>query len=372
MPRFYGLTNNDAKEDWPKNYAEIHAITHYLFAKSTPPADFVDPPAKTDPAKGKELFLQKGCLACHQHRPYASRPRSSRPTARSANPDYKPRRRAARPTIPRISRASVQRLRHGGFRPEPVEHRGQVPVASRKASSGWPTGSSAPEKYHPKSLMPNLQLSSQDAADIASWIISVPGEWPVKVEVPGVDPRRSRTPSTSWSSSTCPRAAASRRPTARSSPCRSSEIDEFVARNCKLDEKLLYLGERTISRLGCFGCHTIPGFENAKPIGTALNDWGIKSPARLDYGHIREYLDRPARRRRRAPATAPIRFYQEKVTHETRMGFLFQKLHRPRSYDYLKKSEKYKPWDDRLRMPQFAWANDPAAIEEVMTLRARA
>ena len=53
--------------------------------------------------------------------------------------------------------------------------------------------------------------------------------------------------------------------------------------------------------------------------------------------------------------------------HESRMGFLYQKLHRPRSYDYLKKSEKYKTWDDRLRMPQFAWANDPAAVEEVMT-----
>ena len=49
------------------------------------------------------------------------------------------------------------------------------------------------------------------------------------------------------------------------------------------------------------------------------------------------------------------------------MGFLYQKLHRPRSYDYKKKSEKYKTWDDRLRMPQFAWANDPKAIEEVMT-----
>ena len=49
------------------------------------------------------------------------------------------------------------------------------------------------------------------------------------------------------------------------------------------------------------------------------------------------------------------------------MGFLYQKLHRPRSFDYLKKNEKYKAWDDRLRMPQFAWANDPAAIEEVMT-----
>ena len=145
-----------------------------------------------------------------------------------------------------------------------------------------------------------------------------------------------------------------------------SEVDDLVANKLKLDEKLLYLGEKTISRLGCFGCHTIPGFENAKPIGTALNDWGIKSPARLDYGHIGEYLtDQPPDEQGSRDGTDP--YYQEKVTHETRMGFLFQKLHRPRSYDYLKKSEKYKTWDDRLRMPQFAWANDPAAVEEVMT-----
>ena len=45
----------------------------------------------------------------------------------------------------------------------------------------------APERYHPKSLMPNLQLSPQDAADIASWILSVPGEWPVTIDVPAVD-----------------------------------------------------------------------------------------------------------------------------------------------------------------------------------------
>ena len=132
----------------------------------------------------------------------------------------------------------------------------------------------------------------------------------------------------------------------------------------------MYLGERTISRLGCFGCHTIPGFENAKPIGTALNDWGLKNPARLDFGHIREYL--PSSRVRRPEtdtgcATARRPSTRRSWPHETRMGFLFQKLHRPRSYDYLKKSEKYKPWDDRLRMPQFAWANDPAAVEEVMT-----
>ena len=145
-----------------------------------------------------------------------------------------------------------------------------------------------------------------------------------------------------------------------------SEVNKFVTEELKTEDKLLYLGEKSISRLGCFGCHAIPGFENAKPIGTALNDWGIKNPARLDYGHILEYLtDQETDEHGTRDGTDT--FYQEKIQHETRMGFLYQKLHRPRSYDYLKKSEKYKAWDDRLRMPQFAWANDPKAVEEVMT-----
>ncbi|MGD0042634.1 MAG: c-type cytochrome, partial [Isosphaeraceae bacterium] len=89
MPRFYGLTNNDSKDDLPKSHAEIHAIAHYLFARSTPPEDFVAPPAQTDAKRGKELFLQKGCLACHQHRPYEAS--SVQPADRkSINPDYKP------------------------------------------------------------------------------------------------------------------------------------------------------------------------------------------------------------------------------------------------------------------------------------------
>ena len=54
----------------------------------------------------------------------------------------------------------------------------------------------APEAYHPKSLMPNLQLSAQDAADIGAWLLSVSGEWPptdknwpVKVRVADVNSR---------------------------------------------------------------------------------------------------------------------------------------------------------------------------------------
>jgi hypothetical protein len=195
--------------------------------------------------------------------------------------------------------------------------------------------------------MPNLQLSWQDAADIATWIISVPGEWPETVDVPDVNSPEVRVGLDDlvklYKSKTEP----------------ISQVPEIVSAMTQ-EQKLMFLGEKTIGRLGCFGCHTIPGFENYKRIGTALNGWGIKGEAKLDFGHINEYLDD-----RRDDAIDD--YYNEKIRNHTRNGFLFEKLHRPRSYDYRKTKEDIKAWDDRLRMPQFTWANDPAAIEEVMT-----
>jgi cbb3-type cytochrome oxidase cytochrome c subunit len=222
----------------------------------------------------------------------------------------------------------------------------------------------APEAYHPKSLMPNLQLSAQDAADIAAWIISVPGEWPVTVEMPAVDSPEVKAGLDELVQLFVVKGGIKRDGKQVVVPL--SDVEEFVKTKLSRDEKLMYLGEKTISRLGCFGCHTIPGFETAKPIGTPLNGWGIKSPAKLDYAHIAEYLvDQPLGEHGVRDGTDE--YYQEKIAEHTRSGFLYQKLHRPRSYDYKKTSEDLKAWDDRLRMPQFAWANDPKAIEEVMT-----
>jgi cbb3-type cytochrome oxidase cytochrome c subunit len=362
MPRFYGLNNNGAAEDWPKNFAEIYAITHYLYAKSTPPADFTDPPAAADPAKGKDLFLQKGCLACHQHRPYAEK--DLQPAdKRSSNPAYKPD--ASLTFDPAMFPAAVQQNALADFGPNLSNMAAKFAGKPQglKWLSNW---IQAPERYHPKSLMPNLQLTPEDATNIASWILSVPGDWPVTVDVLAPDSKEVKDAVDELVKLYVTKSGSFKTADGKSVVKSLSEIEEFVTKDLKTEDKLFYLGERTISRLGCFGCHTIPGFETAKPIGTALNDWGIKNPARLDYGHIAEYLtDQPQDENGTRDGTDT--FYQEKIHHETRMGFLYQKLHRPRSYDYLKKSEKYKAWDDRLRMPQFAWANDPKAIEEVMT-----
>jgi cbb3-type cytochrome oxidase cytochrome c subunit len=357
MPRYYGLTNNDSKEDLPKSHAEIQAITHYLFARSTPPEEFVAPPAQTDAKRGKELFLQKGCLACHQHRPYETGS-VQEADKKSIKPD------PAATYDPKNFPESVRIYAQADYGPNlgnlEAKFRSE-PDKGQKWLSNWIQN---PEKYHPKSLMPKLQFSFQDAADIAAWLISVPGDWPVKVEVPPVEDKEVAKALNDLVKLHVTKGGYKNKD-GKTLSVSLSEVDQFVSK-LGTDDKLYFLGEKTISRLGCFGCHSIPGFENAKPIGTPLNEWGLKSPTKLDYGHIREYLE-DRTQQTSGDRDGTDRFYREQLAHETRTGFLFQKLHRPRSYDYLKDKEKYKTWDDRLRMPQFAWANDPAAVEEVMT-----
>ena len=53
---------------------------------------------------------------------------------------------------------------------------------------------------------------------------------------------------------------------------------EAVNRLNKMEyqDKIDYVADKSLRYYGCFGCHTIPGYEDAKPIGTGLADWGRK------------------------------------------------------------------------------------------------
>ena len=153
--------------------------------------------------------------------------------------------------------------------------------------------------------------------------------------------------------------------------------------------KLNYIGRKTIGRYGCYGCHDIPNFETARPIGTTLQDWGRKDTSRLAPEHIEEYLEEhkeangismherivAAMKAARAGGTETGEFkgdeqktemraayYYNDLLHHGRAGFLWQKLRDPRSYDYLKTETK--GYDERLRMPKFPFnEEDIEAIE---------
>ena len=89
--------------------------------------------------------------------------------------------------------------------------------------------------------------------------------------------------------------------------CEGRHSDKSLESRVKVDERVLvgrfqndpndraqrqleYVARRSISRYGCFGCHDIPGYETAKPIGTPLASWGRKDPSQLAFENIGEFL----------------------------------------------------------------------------------
>ena len=153
-----------------------------------------------------------------------------------------------------------------------------------------------------------------------------------------------------------------------------AEADErFLEGPITTDNLMMYIGKKAINNYGCFGCHNVPGFETAKPIGAGLNDWGKKDPDRIAFEDSEHFIEHKynvvdvrrnlTEQEKQAGATgwefkdgkAPYeKFYAEQLDHghQTRVGFLHLKLQEPRSYDY----NRIVGWSERLRMPQFKFA----------------
>ncbi|MEZ6058087.1 MAG: hypothetical protein R3C01_15415 [Planctomycetaceae bacterium] len=157
---------------------------------------------------------------------------------------------------------------------------------------------------------------------------------------------------------------------------------EVVSEEEWYNRQMQYLGRRTISRYGCYGCHDIEGFDEARPIGTALQDWGRKDTSKLAFEHIEEYLhhhgepdgsstmkavEEIVKKQYNDGTATPEEqmksLFFASLQHHGREGFLWQKLRAPRSYDH--KKIETKGWDERLRMPKFPF-NDHQ-IEAVAT-----
>ena len=116
--------------------------------------------------------------------------------------------------------------------------------------------------------MPNLRLSDKEAADITAYLMSLRNDAFMARPRPPID-----------------------------TAIRDGLIKEhLIAANVPLMEadrqlgsmddhqRTLFVGEKTIGRYGCFGCHTISGFEKASPIGVELTEEGSKVVERLDFG----------------------------------------------------------------------------------------
>jgi len=359
MPRFFGLWDHlqGQERKLAERYEpiEILGIVTYLLDRSQPysPGDSPRAIAPSSPdaqvARGKLLFETRGCLACHAHVDFPAASSTFGPELSSLGDKF----------------------------------RGSDGLDAQQWLSSWLRD---PTRYSPRTRMPNLYLepivqpdgtATDPAEDISAYLLSGSRGWqpPADTRVRlssedevALDELALEHLKSAFFIDDAHSYLEHGIPAELGSGLKGGEIE--LVGSADQRRKLLYVGSKTIVKYGCHGCHDIPGFEDAKPIGTAIADWGRKDPARLAFEHISHYVEEH-------PAHGPAvdagdhqgegsldeSFYHGRLADHDRVGFLWQKLKEPRSYDY--QANANKSYNERLRMPRFPF--DPHAREAVMT-----
>ncbi|MEQ8837879.1 MAG: c-type cytochrome, partial [Lacipirellulaceae bacterium] len=288
MPQFFGLTEHLEGEGDEAEIAlthayepiEIRAITKYLLDNSSDFEYLETPENVTEEASaelGQWLFQSRGCLACHAHEDYEGI---------NANQG------------PELSEIAAK-------------------FNNERGKKWLYTWLKEPHKYHARTKMPNLYLDpievtdpqgkptgevTDPAADITAYLLSVESDWkpqgvPAENELSQKEREDLAALALEW-------LASPQIPEATAKKFLQEGIPERFANKVKEDEKILvgitdenrvekhlqYVGRRSIAKYGCFGCHDIPGYETAKPIGAALAEWGRKDSSKLAFENIGAFL----------------------------------------------------------------------------------
>jgi len=277
MPQLWNVRIDETAELEARNVAEIDAVTKYVMSKSAV-VEYPDPP-RGDLERGRDNFESVGCLACHR-----------------VGDDMR--------GIDGLAMAS------------PRAHGPNLAGTGSKLDAGWLFAwIQNPSDYWHDTRMPRLRLTSREAADITAYLMSLENEEFLAGERAQPD-------------------AAVRDQIVREYLLEKNTVKDTDAKLAAMgdEEKQLYLGERTIARYGCYGCHDVPGFEDATPIGTELSEEGSKLVERLDFGFEHETI----------PHTLP--------------AWLHRKLKEPRVFD----RDREKQPKDLLKMGKFNFSDEEA------------
>ncbi len=254
-----------------ENDTMVNAIVAYLFDRARP-AEVPAVAGRGDAPRGSKLLSERGCYGCHLVDPAALRDLTG--TYRQFGPNLA----------------------------------GIGSKASRDWIYHW---ISNPKEWNPDTKMPNLRLTPEDALDVAEYLstLKAPPAFET-VALPKTDEKVLDQIALYFEMST-------------------KTLFDAKAELGKMDlhGREVYAGKNLIAHYGCYACHAIPGFEDAKPIGTELTEEGSKAVHRLDFGFIH-------------------------IPH-TRQDWFRTKLHAPRIYD----RDRARGWEEKLRMPNFRFTD---------------
>jgi cbb3-type cytochrome oxidase cytochrome c subunit/predicted nucleic acid-binding Zn-ribbon protein len=309
MPHFFnqsntgkemeGWNNNSDRwvADWrARNDVEVRAITSYIFdlSEKALAGGSYDPrplPAKAgDPEAGGELFASRGCLGCHSQE-------------------------------------------SAGFVAE--YHGPDLSSMGSKVNARWLYNwLLEPHAYFPGTVMPDLRLTDAEAIDITAYLLS------------GRDEAWEKAPGPLADDAILDSIAIEYLAPLSSDALARSQVADWRA-NGGSDRVELYVGEKLFARYGCSGCHSAPGHELDKGVGTELTKEGLKQVSKFDFAF--EY----------SPHNP------ERIPH-TRHDWIALKLKDPRIFDRMPVIEetadgpvivrndmKVKAPGEKLKMPNF-------------------
>ena len=286
MPSFWKTHNNSDPESLARAAVEIESIAHYMVAQSQPwqPVKLASNSLKGDSARGQHLVESVGCLGCHAIQ--------TKPRENPKDP------RALGYVDPRVP----------NFGPE-------LNQLGSKVSSEWLVSWLLnPQQYHPGTSMPSLKLSEQEAVDIASFLLELRNPAWEQATLPSVNDALRDSIVTGYLEKTMPPQEASAKLASMS-----------------LDAKKKFLGEKFVSHYGCYGCHALPGWENAPKIGAELTYEGSKDVSKFAFENVQ-------------------------LHHKSRHDWIFTKIRTPRIWDVGKKRD----FEGKTRMPHFGFTDAQA------------
>ncbi len=272
MPRFFNLLNSSTPEDMISNDVQTRAIVDYIFANSQKD-NYNRVPRRGNRNRGEALVENLGCLGCHK--------------------------------LGDTYNTNGKILSRREFGPN-------LTGLGSKLNNAWLFHwLKDPKQYFSETVMPRMRLTDQEAADISSYLLSINNEEFDNTPLPSENQEALNELTFEYLKRNMIRSEAD----AKLASMSSTEKSEFV-------------GEKLIGRYGCFGCHVIPGFENAQQIGTDLTEEGSKLITRFDFGFV-------------------------DIEH-SKEEWIYNKLKTPRIFD----DGKVKLFDEKLKMPDFSLSDE--------------
>ena len=285
MPSFFGQDNNSAPDMVKRNDTEINAITEYLFKEGEHFTKKNDRKYRGNKENGETLFNAVGCRGCH----------------------------IIAPTPEDLTGETTSTTLLAQQGPNLIN-------LGSKTSAEWVyKWIKDPTQYWPDTKMPNLRLSDAEAKDITAYLMSFTDPDFESLDSPEIDEAELTNIAKGWLMKMYPEVEAESRLSTMS-----------------YEDKIAYVGNKSIRYYGCYACHDIPGYEDAKPIGTEMTTEGSKPVGKLDFGLIHD-LD------------------------HSNYAWFEQKLKNPRIFD----RDKVVANEDKLRMPNFNFSE--AEVEAVVT-----